>query len=82
MGQLNIFGGEDAGPTQSENPMVREYGAYSDTTKTCKQCKFLWHDNHHSKSYIKCALRGTSRSSATDHRAKWSACRMYEEVKP
>jgi len=60
-----------------KNPMLTKYGLKKG--KTCKSCKFLYRDKHHNKTYFKCEVRGVSRSASTDHRAKWSACGLYEK---
>ena len=45
--------------------------------KTCKTCAFLRECNYHNKRYYKCALKGITRSEATDIRLKDPACSRY-----
>lgn len=61
------------------NPMVVKHGRGPEG-KTCRTCSHIkrWTPTGN-RTYIKCYRRGISRSDGTDHRLKWSACRLYEE---
>lgn len=61
----------------SPNPMVRLYGAMEG--KKCKDCKHLFKELYRSASYLKCDLRKLTRGPGSDHRAKWQACKRFEE---
>lgn len=57
------------------NPLIVTYGN-GPRGRTCSDCQHLivktW-----DKRYFKCALRGDTNGSATDHRRKWPACGGY-----
>lgn len=57
------------------NPMVNKKGAGPEGAK-CRDCVYMSREFH---KYLKCKLRGVTRSTATDHRAKWDACRLFVE---
>ena len=64
------------------NPMVIHHGRGPDTAR-CKTCRFIEYTSPTgNRTYIKCQRRGVSRSTATDHRLKYNACRLYEEETP
>ena len=65
-------------PVKKRNPMVGLFGPAPDGL-TCKTCKHLTAIRL-ANTYYKCALRGDSRSAATDHRVNWPACKKHEEV--
>jgi len=48
--------------------------------KTCKKCKFLAH-YHQGASWMKCTKSRVTSSVATDWRAGWPACGLWEEEK-
>ena len=58
------------------NPMIVKHGRGPEGVK-CKTCRHILAEGYN-RTYYKCARRAISRSSATDHRLKWSACRLYE----
>ena len=58
------------------NPMVRQYGAAVPDV-TCRSCKYLVR-HQYQRAFFKCRQRGTSSSTASDHRCGWTACALYE----
>ncbi len=48
--------------------------------KTCKTCAFLRRVRPHNITYFKCAIKGDTRSEATDIRLKNPACTRYAEI--
>jgi hypothetical protein len=74
-----LFPTGDFSANHSANPMVRHHGK-GPQGKTCRTCRHAVSVNRGTvRDYWKCTRRGLSRSSATDHRLKWDACRLYEE---
>ena len=66
----------------NDNPMVRKHGKGPDGVR-CKTCRHMTTSGGgFVRTYWKCSRRGISRSTATDHRLKWDACRLYEEETP
>jgi len=60
------------------NPMIVRHGRGPEG-KTCRTCVHAVATSPTgNKTYWKCDRRGMSRSTATDHRLKWNACRLYE----
>ena len=62
----------------NKNPMVVKFGLTEG--KTCGECKHLITVKEFTKKYFKCPLRGNTRSTATDHRKGWDACKRFEGV--
>jgi hypothetical protein len=63
-----------------KNPMIRKAGKFSNPEK-CKRCKFFiqhWPGNH---VYFKCLKFGLSNGAATDWRANWQACSLFQPKK-
>lgn len=73
--QLEAWFAEQASDPALVNPCVRRFGLAEPAAK-CKTCQ-LFIRKHYSKTYFKCALRGDTNGSATDHRANWPACGRY-----
>lgn len=74
-----LFPTGDIEANYDPNPMVRKHGRGPDGA-TCRHCRHAVPINRGTvRDYWKCDRRGISRSSATDHRLKWNACRLYEE---
>ena len=70
---------KQAGIALNNNPMVGKFGI-DPMGRTCKFCRHMFKASGGSRSYWKCALRGDSRSTATDHRQKWQACGKYDRA--
>jgi hypothetical protein len=47
--------------------------------KLCRNCKALIHHSGNTKLYLKCEKYGITNGAATDWRAKWDACGLFEE---
>lgn len=60
------------------NPCIAVLGKGPDGEK-CKNCKHLI-SKKYAKTYYKCALRGTSNSTSTDHRVNWPACGKFDRI--
>jgi hypothetical protein len=63
------------------NPCVKLYGYYSDETKKCLYCKYLFiaGENWNCSKIYKCRLRINTGTAMSDHRLKWSACGKFKE---
>lgn len=62
-----------------QNPLVVLRGRCHDESLTCRTCKHLL-TYRYQRTIYKCALRGDTQSTATDHRVNWPACSLYKEV--
>jgi hypothetical protein len=61
------------------NPMVFKHGSGPEG-KRCKTCQHLVSQSiRTNRVYWKCERRSLSHCTASDHRQKWDACRLYEE---
>lgn len=56
--------------------MHQRHGAAIDGS-TCGGCDHLVAPQHGARRHFKCALFGSTRSEATDWRAKWPACGRF-----
>ncbi len=65
-------------PEHSVNPCIDAYGKGPEGT-CCRTCVHLLRLEYHNKVYIKCELRKITHGAGSDHRAKWDACKRYQE---
>ena len=68
-------------PIESDNPMVRAHDRGPEGKK-CKDCAFLIRYKYRSKTYLKCEKRGITHGAGTDHKAKFEACKKFEQEEP
>ena len=47
--------------------------------KSCRNCVHLIRKDDYSKVYLKCAYASDSNCQATDWRAKWQACGLFQQ---
>lgn len=57
--------------------MHQRHGRAADGV-TCRGCAWLVRYGHHDQRYLKCERYGISRSMATDWRARWQACGLFQ----
>jgi hypothetical protein len=57
-----------------KNPMAAKHGLGPEGAK-CKECTHITRSGE--GRFIKCQIRGISKSTATDHRLSWKACRLF-----
>lgn len=85
---LNLFGEAATPPNPPRHrrsglhrlaQMHAMYG-YGEVGKTCATCVHLARFSR--GGYLKCAKFGATASEATDWRAGWQACGLYEESQP
>jgi hypothetical protein len=62
---------------QNANPCVNLYGAGPDG-RLCKDCSHFFAVLA-DKTYLKCDQRKITHGAGSDHRARWSACKKFEE---
>lgn len=48
----------------------------------CKDCRHFFVYDYHDRRYFKCQAYGLSNGEATDWRAKYPACGLYNQQKP
>jgi hypothetical protein len=60
------------------NPMIRKHSRGPEGM-FCGGCVHMVRGpGGHTRTYWKCDRRGITNGQGTDHRMKWSACRLYE----
>lgn len=50
------------------------------TSETCGKCRFREVFSYHTRSYPKCEKGPITHGAATDVKAKWPACRLFERA--
>jgi LSD1 subclass zinc finger protein len=68
----------------SVNPMLAVAGVFHDPERSgalraCGDCRHFLRLSRGNKTVRKCERRSLSHSEATDHRARWTACGLFEE---
>jgi len=64
----------------NKSKMVRAIGR-GEEGKYCKDCIFFIRKNFHDKTYFKCEKSRDSNCSASDIRASWDACALFQEMR-
>lgn len=62
------------------NSCIDLYGKGPEDT-CCRTCVHLLRLGYHDQVYLKCELRKITHGAGSDHRAKWDACKRYQERK-